>query len=83
METSVKDYLGIPSDLIPWFPSVDAQSCNGCSICVKACKHEVFAYDSARKKALRGKSLFLRSILPELPCSSATRKQSPFLTKAG
>ena len=51
METVLKEYLGIPRNLIPWFPSVDEAKCNGCSICVKACKHEVFAYSSSNKQA--------------------------------
>jgi NAD-dependent dihydropyrimidine dehydrogenase PreA subunit len=51
METVFKDYLGIPRKLIPWFPSIDGAKCKGCSTCVKACKHEVFALDSSRKKA--------------------------------
>jgi len=52
MEGELKDYLGIPRRLIPWFPSVDEEKCNGCSICVKACKHDVYALDKAEKKAL-------------------------------
>lgn len=52
METATKDYLGIPRNLIPWFPSVDVARCKGCSTCVKACKHEVFAYDSTGRHAL-------------------------------
>ena len=51
MEAELKDYLGIPRRLIPWFPSVDEAKCNGCSICVRAGKHEVYALDNAKKKA--------------------------------
>ena len=52
MEGELKDYLGIPRKLIPWFPSVDEEKCNGCSICVKACKHEVYALDKVKKMAI-------------------------------
>jgi len=52
MEGELKDYLGIPRRLIPWFPSIAEEKCNGCSICVKACKHEVYALDKTKKKAL-------------------------------
>ncbi len=51
MVQELKDYLGIPRKRIPWFPSVDVEKCNGCSICVKACKHEVYVFDKAKKKA--------------------------------
>jgi NAD-dependent dihydropyrimidine dehydrogenase PreA subunit len=38
-----KHYLGIPRLLIPWHPLVDAEACIGCGVCVKACKHGVYA----------------------------------------
>lgn len=47
----LKDYLGIPRKLIPWFPSIDESKCKGCKTCVNACKHLVFAYDETKKKA--------------------------------
>ena len=50
MTEELKDYLGIPRKLIPWFPHVDESNCNGCKICVKACKHGTFAYDESKKK---------------------------------
>jgi NAD-dependent dihydropyrimidine dehydrogenase PreA subunit len=43
MKEELKDYLGIPRKLIPWFPIIDDNKCNGCEICVNACKHYVFA----------------------------------------
>ena len=52
MEGELKDYLGIPRRLIPWFPSIDKDKCNACSICVKACKHEVYSFDQAKEKAI-------------------------------
>ncbi len=44
-ETAVyKDYLGIPRKLIPWYPTIDEELCSSCDICVKACKHDTYAY---------------------------------------
>ncbi|MGQ9494618.1 MAG: 4Fe-4S dicluster domain-containing protein [Anaerolineae bacterium] len=47
MEVSQK-HLGIPRALIPWYPIIDQEHCTGCMICVKACKHNVFAMDTDR-----------------------------------
>lgn len=51
MEEELKDYLGIPRKLIPWFPSIDEAKCNGCKLCVSACKHLVYAFAQGEKKA--------------------------------
>jgi NAD-dependent dihydropyrimidine dehydrogenase PreA subunit len=40
----LKDYLGIPRKEIPWFPTIDQEKCTSCGICVKACKHETYAF---------------------------------------
>ena len=50
MAEELKDYLGIPRKLIPWFPSIDENKCNGCKICMNYDKHQVFAYDESKKK---------------------------------
>ena len=39
-----KDYLGIPRKLIPWYPTIADELCNGCGLCVNACKHGTYAY---------------------------------------
>jgi NAD-dependent dihydropyrimidine dehydrogenase PreA subunit len=44
MADVAKDYLGIPRDLIPWFPTIDAAACTNCGICVSTCKHGVHGY---------------------------------------
>ena len=40
----LKDFLGIPRKLIPWFPIIDDELCSDCGLCVKACKHGTYAY---------------------------------------
>ena len=40
-----KSYLGIPRQLIPWYPTIDADSCAGCGVCVDFCKHGVYQFD--------------------------------------
>ena len=50
MKEELKDYIGIPRKLIPWFPIIDDNKCNSCEICVNACKHYVFAYDENKNK---------------------------------
>jgi NAD-dependent dihydropyrimidine dehydrogenase PreA subunit len=51
MEAELKDYLGIPRRLIPWFPSINEGKCTGCSTCAKACKHEVYSLDNEKKRS--------------------------------
>lgn len=36
---------GIPRQLIPWFPTVDAGLCTGDQECFKFCKNQVFEWD--------------------------------------
>ena len=50
MEEELKDYIGVPRKLIPWFPIIDENKCNDCKICVNTCKHHTFAYDENKKK---------------------------------
>ncbi len=45
-----KDYLGIPRELIPWFPTIDEEACIGCKVCLNTCPHGVFTYDESKKK---------------------------------
>jgi NAD-dependent dihydropyrimidine dehydrogenase PreA subunit len=40
-----KNYLGIPRNFIPWYPSVDQNLCTGCGLCVEHCKHAVYKPD--------------------------------------
>jgi len=41
---ALKDFLGIPRKMIPWFPTIDGELCSSCGLCVKACKHGTYAF---------------------------------------
>jgi len=45
----LKDFLGIPRKLIPWFPSIDDDLCSDCGLCVEACKHQTYASSDSGK----------------------------------
>ena len=45
----LKDFLGIPRTLIPWFPSIDDDLCSNCGLCVDACKHQTYAFTDSEK----------------------------------
>jgi NAD-dependent dihydropyrimidine dehydrogenase PreA subunit len=47
-----KDYLGIPRMLIPWYPTIDEELCNGCGLCVEACKHGTYAYSKNHERVI-------------------------------
>jgi len=47
---SVKSYLGIPRDRVPWFPSIDADLCTGCGECLDSCPNGVFELDAGAGK---------------------------------
>ncbi|RPI87444.1 MAG: ferredoxin family protein [Chloroflexi bacterium] len=51
-DTELKDYLGIPRTLIPWFPTINEELCIDCGVCVDACKHDAYAFseDTGRVK---------------------------------
>jgi len=38
----------IPRELIPWYPTVDAEACLGDQECLNFCKNEVFRWDEDR-----------------------------------
>jgi NAD-dependent dihydropyrimidine dehydrogenase PreA subunit len=41
-----KEYLGIPREEIPWYPSIDDKKCDACGTCVEFCKLGTFSYSS-------------------------------------
>lgn len=41
---------GIPREEIEWFPTVVAERCNGCGLCVTTCGKNVFAFDYEANK---------------------------------
>ena len=52
-ETEIlKDYLGIPRRLIPWYPTINEELCISCGLCVESCKHGTYAYDDGSGKVV-------------------------------
>jgi NAD-dependent dihydropyrimidine dehydrogenase PreA subunit len=45
-------YLGIPRQLIPWYPTVDANKCVGCKECLAFCHDTVYLFQEESKKAV-------------------------------
>ena len=45
-----KEYLGIPREEIPWYPSIDDNKCDACGTCVKFCRLGTFSYCDAQEK---------------------------------
>jgi NAD-dependent dihydropyrimidine dehydrogenase PreA subunit len=43
-DSELKDYLGIPRMMIPWYPTIDRELCTDCELCINACKHGTYAY---------------------------------------
>lgn len=43
-------WRGIPREEIPWFPTIDAEKCNGCRECLTICKNGVLAFDEKVQK---------------------------------
>lgn len=42
------DYMGIPREQIPWFPTIDADLCTSCGACMKFCSNGVFTVEEDR-----------------------------------
>jgi NAD-dependent dihydropyrimidine dehydrogenase PreA subunit len=45
-----RTYLGIPRELIPWAPKIDADRCIGCGECLGTCPNNVFVLNEAENK---------------------------------
>ena len=41
----IKPWHGIPREEIDWYPTVVAERCIGCGVCVTSCGRQVFAFD--------------------------------------
>ncbi len=50
LEPRYQSYLGIPRQLIPWFPTIDAEKCVGCKECMNFCHDTVYAFDESEQK---------------------------------
>jgi NAD-dependent dihydropyrimidine dehydrogenase PreA subunit len=47
----MSDWRGIPREEIPWFPTIDAETCIGCRECISICKNGVLAFDETTQKS--------------------------------
>jgi CDP-4-dehydro-6-deoxyglucose reductase, E3 len=45
-----KPWHGIPRQEIPWYPTVMADRCVGCGLCVTSCGRQVYAFDFERNR---------------------------------
>ena len=45
-------WQGIPRNEVPWFPTVNAETCTGCGECFNFCSHGVYARDEAHSKSV-------------------------------
>ncbi len=63
LEERYQLYLGIPRQMIPWFPTIDADKCVGCKECMTFCHDTVYAFDE-ETQGLRGGPLVLPGLLP-------------------
>jgi NAD-dependent dihydropyrimidine dehydrogenase PreA subunit len=41
----------VPREKVPWYPSVDADKCTGCRVCVEYCGYGVYAFNEGTEKA--------------------------------
>jgi NAD-dependent dihydropyrimidine dehydrogenase PreA subunit len=41
---------GVPREQVPWYPTVDAEKCEGCRKCFEFCSHGVYAWDEANAR---------------------------------
>jgi len=48
---SKTDWHGIPRMEIPWYPTINEETCIGCGLCYVSCGREVFGFDNTARKA--------------------------------
>lgn len=50
-DLSKTEWHGIPRQEIPWYPTINEETCIGCGLCYISCGREVFGFDDAARKA--------------------------------
>ncbi len=43
-------WKGVPRESIPWYPTIDAEKCEGCRKCYELCSHGVYSWDEAASR---------------------------------
>lgn len=51
-EVTIKPWHGIPRDEISWSPTVVAERCIGCGLCVTSCGRKVYQFDFDKNVAV-------------------------------
>lgn len=51
-DLSKTEWHGIPRKEIPWYPTINEETCIGCGLCYVSCGREVFGFDDAARKAV-------------------------------
>jgi len=47
---TAKEYLGIPREEIPWYPSIDEKKCDACGTCVEFCSLGTYSFSSGKDR---------------------------------
>lgn len=48
--TMSEKWNGIPREKVPWYPTIDQEKCQGCSVCVDFCSHGTYEMDTTISK---------------------------------
>jgi len=51
-DLSKKLWHGIPRTQIPWYPTINVDTCIGCELCYVTCGREVFEFSKEKRKAV-------------------------------
>ncbi|MEF8825342.1 MAG: 4Fe-4S binding protein [Halapricum sp.] len=72
------EWKGIDRRTIEWHPTIDADACVGCGLCVTSCEREVFGYDDEQKEAtVENPTSVVSVVRPVASTARPTRSSSP------
>ncbi|GAB4320654.1 MAG: 4Fe-4S binding protein [Promethearchaeota archaeon] len=71
-------FMGVPRELIDWFPTIDYSKCNGCGDCTRFCAHDVYARVGDRVVVANPKNcvVFCQACLKTCPIEGAVQFQA-------